>query len=374
MPVRVEFGEGIVSTVADELKALGCSKPMVVTDKGCIGAGLMEPVQTALEAGNVEFVVFDEVIGNPTDDIVESGIKAYSDNGCDSLIAVGGGSSMDTAKAIGLVKLNGGNIREYDLDNGNTRQGPNGIPPMITIATTAGTGSEVTPFSVITDTSRHWKMSIWPGFAKVALVDPLMTVSMPAKLVAATGMDALTHAIEAFVSKNANIMSDFINLYAIELIAKYLRRSFANGEDVEARAMVLLGNTIAGIGFQQVGLGSVHALAHMLGGQLNVPHGVANAMLLPYVMEFNQLSRAEKFARVAVAMGENTAGCTTLEASQIAIDAVKKLSEDICIPRLRDVGCKEEDLPKYAELALQDGNTANNPRAVSYTHLRAHET
>ncbi|MGI5849279.1 MAG: iron-containing alcohol dehydrogenase [Christensenellales bacterium] len=365
MPVRVEFGEGAASNVANELLAMGCKKPLIVTDKGVVGAGLLAPITQALEEAKVPVIIFDEVVGNPTDVIVENGIKMYSDENCDSLIAVGGGSSMDSAKAIGLVKLNGGNIREYDEDNGHTRRGPNGIPTLITIPTTAGTGSEVTPFAVITDTSRHWKMSITPGFAKVALIDPLMTVSMPGSLVAATGMDALTHAVEAYITKNTNIMSDFINLYAIELIARYLRRSFANGADVEARAMVLLGNSIAGIGFQQVGLGSVHALAHILGGQLNVPHGVGNAMLLPYVMEFNMPAKAEKLADIAIAMGENVEGMSVIDAAEKAVAAVKRLSADIGIPRLRDVGCKEEDFPKYAELALKDGNTNNNPRETS---------
>lgn len=367
MPVRVEYGPGVVSRVGDELSALGCKKPFIVTDKGVIGAGLLHYVTDSLDAKKIEYVIFDKVVGNPTDVIVHEGIDEYAASGCDSFIAIGGGSSIDTSKAIGMVYKNGGNVREYDQDRPGTHPAPIPMDPLITIPTTAGTGSSVTPYAVVTDTDRHWKMSLCDPntgtFAKVALIDPVMTASMPSALAAATGMDALTHAIEAILSKNANVFSDLINIKAVELISKNLRQSVANGGNLEARGAVLLGNVIAGWGFQQVGLGAAHALSHMLGGQLNVPHGVGNAMMLPYVMEYNMVARLEKYPMIAKAMGLPIDGLSDVEIGDKVCAAVLRLSQDIGIPRLREIkGIDENNLAYYAELALKDGNTFNNPR------------
>lgn len=367
MPVRVEYGLGAAAKAGEELAGLGCKKPFIVTDRGVIGAGLLHYVTDSLEEKGLKYEIFDKVVGNPTDVIVHEGIDAYAASGCDSFIAVGGGSSIDTSKAIGMVYRNGGNVREYDNDRPGTHPSPIPMDPLITIPTTAGTGSSVTPYAVVTDTERHWKMSLCSAetgtFAKVALIDPVMTASMPGSLAAATGMDALTHAIEAILSKNANVFSDLINIKAVELIMKNLRQSVANGGNLEARGAVLLGNVIAGWGFQQVGLGAAHALSHMLGGQLNVPHGVGNAMMLPYVMEYNMVARLEKYPLLAQAMGLCTDGLSDVEIGDKVCAAVLRLSKDIGIPRLREVqGIDEANLPRYAELALLDGNTLNNPR------------
>lgn len=367
MPVRVEYGPGVAKTVGEELCKFGCKKPLIVTDKGVIGAGLLSIITKSLDKAGLSYEVFDKVVGNPTDVIVHEGIDFYKQSGCDSFVAVGGGSSIDSAKAIGMVSKNGGHVREYDQDRPGTHPAPIPIDPLITIPTTAGTGSSVTPYAVVTDTERHWKMSLCDPttgtFAKVALVDPVMTASMPAGLAAATGMDALTHAIEAILSKNANIFSDLINIKAVELISKNLRQSVANGGNLEARGAMLLGNVIAGWGFQQVGLGSAHALSHILGGQLNVPHGVGNAMMLPYVMEYNMVARLEKYPMLAKAMGLYIDGLSDVEIGDKVCAAVLRLSKDIGIPRLSEIkGIDENKLPEYAELALKDGNTFNNPR------------
>jgi len=370
MPVRIEYGLDVSKTVGDELEKIGCNKPFIVTDSGVINAGLLNGIKESLLKKGFNFVVFDKVIGNPTDVIVHEGIDLFLDSECDSFIAVGGGSSMDSAKAIGMVSKNGGHIREYDNDQPNTHKVPIPMDPLINIPTTAGTGSSVTPFAVITDTDRHWKMSLCSSdtgtYAKVALVDPLMTISMPSALAAATGMDALTHAIEAILSKNSHYLSDLINLKAVELISYNLRQSVSSGENIEARGNLLLGNVIAGWGFQQVGLGSVHALAHILGGQMNVPHGAANAIMLPHVMKYNIVARLEKFKPLADAMLIPTKGLSDVEIADKVVLAVKRLSKDIGILSLREIkGIKKENLPKYAELALKDGNTSNNPRVPS---------
>jgi len=299
--------------------------------------------------------------------MIHEGIDAYAASGCDSFIGIGGGSSIDSSKAIGMVYKNGGNVREYDQDKPGTHPAPIPMDPLISIPTTAGTGSSVTPYAVVTDTDRHWKMSLCDPntgtYAKVALVDPSMTTSMPGALAAATGMDALTHAIEAILSKNANFASDMINIRAVELISRNLRQSVANGNNIDARGAVLLGNVVAGWGFQQVGLGATHALAHMLGGQLNVPHGVANAIMLPYVMEYNIVARLEKYKMIAEAMGLHTGNMDDIEVADKTVEAIKRLSADIGIPKLREIeGIEVTNLEKYAQLALSDGNTFNNPR------------
>lgn len=371
MPVRVEYGVGAARGVGKELRKLQCSKPFIVTDKGVIGAGLLDTITDSLAAEGFSYEVYDKIVGNPTDIIVHEGIDRYQAAHCDSFIAVGGGSSIDSAKAIGMVLKNGGHVREYDQDRENTHPAPIPMDPLITIPTTAGTGSSVTPYAVITDTERHWKMSLCDAgtgtFAKVALVDPVMTASMPGSLAAATGMDALTHAIEGILSKNANIFSDLINIKAVELIYGNLRQSVANGGNLEARGAVLLGNVIAGWGFQQVGLGAAHALSHILGGQLNVPHGVGNAMMLPYVMEYNMVARLEKYPMLAKAMGIYTDGLSTVEIADKVCAAVARMSKDIGIPRLSEIkGMDESKLSEYAELALKDGNTFNNPRIPTH--------
>lgn len=367
MPVRIEYGVGVSKNVGEELAKLGCERPFIVTDMGVIKAGLLDGIKECLQENGFKYLIFDKVMGNPTDTIVHEGIELYKSSGCDSFIAVGGGSSIDTAKAIGMVFKNGGNVREYDNDQPETHMAPIPMDPLITIPTTAGTGSCVTPFSVITDTDRHWKMSLCDmstgTYAKVALIDPVMTVTMPGPLAAATGMDALTHAIEAILSKNANMFSDLINLKAVELISHNLRQSMSNGGNLEARGAVLLGNVIAGWGFQQVGLGAVHSLAHILGGQLNVPHGIGNAMILPYVLEYNMVARLEKYEALAHAIGLPIEGLSQVEIGDKVVEAVKRLSADISIPKLREIkGIDKGNLPKYAELAIKDGNTSNNPR------------
>lgn len=280
------------------------------------------------------------------------------------IIAVGGGSPIDCAKGIGLVITNGGSIKDYEgLDKSE-----NPMPPFIAVNTTAGTASEMTRFTIITDTDRHVKMAIvdWHVTPNVAINDPELMISMPVALTAATGMDALTHAIEAYVSTIATPVTDSAAIKAIELIGKYLRPAVANGKNLEARDKMAYAEFLAGMAFNNASLGFVHAMAHQLGGFYDLPHGVCNAILLPHVERFNMIACPERFVDIAIALGENVKGLSTMEAADVALEAIQRLSQDIGIPSgLKELGVKEEDLPILAENAMKDACGLTNPRKAT---------
>lgn len=358
---KVVGGAGSIKQLPRELTALGVSRPLVVTDKGIIKVGLIDKVTSVLKDAQVPYVVFGDVETNPTTEAVESGLKLLKEHRCDGLVAVGGGSAIDTAKSIGVVAQNGGSISEYE----GFDKFANYPLPLVAIPTTVGTGSEVTKGAVITDTKRHFKMVIASSkmYAKVALLDPTLLTSLPAFLTAATGMDALTHAIEAYISTGANPIADALNLKAISMIAGSLRQAVASGS-VETMYQMQLASCIAGIGFHNVGLGLVHAMAHPVSGYYGVHHGVANAILLPRVMEYNLIACPERFADIAQAMGEETRGLTMMEKASKAIEAVRKLSDDVGIPKgLRQVGVTDETrIEKMAEDTLLSVDLPTNPR------------
>ncbi|OJU97766.1 MAG: L-threonine dehydrogenase, partial [Acinetobacter sp. 38-8] len=321
-----------------------------------------------LKDAGVESHVFPGAEPNPTDINVHNGVQAYNDNDCDFIVSLGGGSSHDCAKGIGLVTAGGGHIRDYEGIDKSTVP----MTPLIAINTTAGTASEMTRFCIITNTDTHVKMAIvdWRCTPLIAIDDPKLMVAKPAGLTAATGMDALTHAVEAYVSTAANPITDACAEKAITMISQWLRPAVANGENIEARDAMSYAQYLAGMAFNNASLGYVHAMAHQLGGFYNLPHGVCNAVLLPHVCEFNLISCQDRYAKIAELMGVNTEGLTETEAAYAAIDAIRELSSSIDIPSgLTELGVKTEDLAIMAENAQKDACMLTNPRKATHAQV-----
>lgn len=358
------MGPGCVNEVGDRVKSLGGSKALIVTDAGLAKLGLAEKVKEVLESASINAVVFDGAEPNPTDHNVEAGFKVWREEECDAIVSLGGGSSHDCAKGVGLLAANGGRIHDYEGVDKST----NPMVPLLAINTTAGTASEMTRFCVITDTSRKVKMVIvdWRVTPAISINDPELMVGKPPALTAATGMDALTHAVEAYVSTAATPLTDSAAVKAMELIAKWLPAAVANGTNMEAREQMAYAQFLAGMAFNNASLGYVHAMAHQLGGFYNLPHGVCNAILLPHVEQFNLIACPERFRDIAIALGENVTGLSVFDAAQKAIDAIKKLSTSIGIPAgLTELGVKEEDFKIMAENAQKDACTLTNPRLAT---------
>jgi alcohol dehydrogenase class IV len=364
LPSSLTFGVGAVETVAEKAKEFGKRKVLIITDKGVVGAGLLEKVLTPLEQAGVQAHIFDQIEPNPRDYTVIKAFEFAKKKECELIIGLGGGSPIDSAKAVGVLMTNPEPLQDY-LRGTAVKNPP---PPLIAIPTTSGTGSEVTQFSVVTDTERSFKAGMGSPLLipKVAIVDPSLMESMPSSLAAATGMDALTHAVEAFVSMNSQPFSDALALHSIRLIGAFLRPSVANGSDQEARSQMAMASTLAGVAFSNAGVGLVHAMAHPLGGRFDVPHGVANAILLPYVMRFNLIARLEKFAQVAQALGEKVGGLSAVDTGKKAVEAIIQLCADIGIPaRLSEVNVKAEGLPQAAADAMNMKRAMGcNPRSV----------
>ncbi|MCD7948176.1 MAG: iron-containing alcohol dehydrogenase [Oscillospiraceae bacterium] len=364
LPTRNVFGDGAVNESGALMKSLNANKVLLVTDKFLNSSGMASRVQEIFQQAGLEVHIFDGAEPNPTDKNVVSGVAAYKANGCDSIVSLGGGSSHDCAKGIGVVISNGGQIKDYEgLD---LTHAP--MVPMMAINTTAGTASEITRFCIITDTARKVKMAIidWRITPQIAVNDPELMVGMPPSLTAATGMDALTHAVEAYVSTAANPLTDSAALKAITMITQYLPKAVANGEYMFARDKMAYAQYLAGIAFNNASLGYVHAMAHQLGGYYNLPHGVCNAILLPYVEAFNLIGNMNRFRDIAVAMGENVAGLSTDEAAQKAIRSMQRLGQLVGIPAsLKDLGVKPEDFKIMAENAKLDACQLTNPRKAT---------
>lgn len=359
------IGAGAISAIADEVKNRGFKKALVVTDKDLVKFGVAAKVTDLLEKNGLAFEVFDDVKANPTVANVKAGVEKFAGCKADYIIAIGGGSPIDTAKAIGIITANPEFSDVTSLEG--VAPTKNKSVPILAVPTTAGTAAEVTINYVITDEEKKRKfVCVDPhDIPVVSFVDPDMMSSMPKGLTAATGMDALTHAIEGYITKGAWELTDTLHLKAIEIISRSLRSAVAN--EPKGRADMALGQYVAGMGFSNVGLGIVHSMAHPLGAFYDTPHGVANAVLLPYVMEFNADATGEKYREIARAMG--VAGVDSMSAEEYrkaAVDAVRKLSEDIGIPKkLKDIGVKEEDLEALADSALADACTPGNPKAVT---------
>ena len=354
-------GAGSIKEIVGEVKNRGLSKALVCTDPDLIKFGVAKKVLDVLDGAGLPYEVFSDIKANPTIENVQNGVAAYKKSGADYLIAIGGGSSMDTCKAIGIIIANPEFADVRSLEGVAPTKNPS--VPIIAIPTTAGTAAEVTINYVITDVEKKRKFVCVDvhDIPVVAIIDPDMMSTMPKGLTAATGMDALTHAIEGYITKGAWEMTDMFHLKAIELIAKSLRGAVANTP--EGREGMALGQYIAGMGFSNVGLGIVHSMAHSLGAVYDTPHGVANAILLPTVMEYNAPATGEKYRDIAKAMGvEGTETMTQEEYRRAAVDAVKQLSADVGIPAdLKEIA-KEEDIQFLAESAMADACRPGNPK------------
>lgn len=355
------FGAGSISEIVNEAKKRAFQKAFVVTDPDLIKFNVAQNVTKLLDEAGLDYEIFSDVKANPTVAVVKAGVEKFKASGADYIVAIGGGSSIDTAKAIGIIIANPEYSDVTSLEGAVDTKNPS--VPIIAVPTTAGTAAEVTINYVITDEEKKRKfVCVDPhDIPVIAVIDSSMMSSMPKGLTASTGMDALTHAIEGYTTKGAWDLTDMMHIKAIEIISRSLRAACEN--DPIGREDMALGQYIAGMGFSNVGLGVVHGMAHPLGAFYDTPHGIANAVLLPYVMEYNAPCTGEKFKCIAEAMNVNTAGMNEDEYRKAAVDAVKKLSKDIGIPeKLREIGVKEEDLPALAQSAFDDVCTGGNPR------------
>ena len=361
-------GAGAIKDIATEAKGRGFKKAFVCSDPDLIKFGVTKKVIDVLEGAGLDYEIYSNIKPNPTIENVQTGVEAFKKSGADYLIAIGGGSSMDTAKGIGIV------IANPEFEDIRSLEGvaptKNKSVPIFAVPTTAGTAAEVTINYVITDVEKNRKMvCVDPkDIPVVAFVDPEMMSSMPKGLTAATGMDALTHAIEGYITAGAWELSDMLHLKAIEIISRSLRNAVANTP--EGRADMALGQYVAGMGFSNVGLGIVHSMAHPLGALYYTPHGVANAIILPTVMEYNAPATGEKYREIARAMGvQGVDSMTQEEYRKAAIDAVRKLSEDVGIPADLKAIVKEEDIPFLAQSAYDDACRPGNPRETSVEEI-----
>lgn len=368
LPERVIFGNEVAQQVAEYVQDLKGKKVFLVTDKGVAGLETFQGVVKSLEKKAIDYYLYTEVEPNPTDTQVERGANLYQEEKADVLVAVGGGSSIDSAKAIGILVNNGGAIQDYagvDLFE-------NPIPPLIAIPATAGTGSEVTNWAVITNTKDNYKMAPggWKLLPKVALVDPMMTVSMPPLLTAATGMDALSHAVEAYCNVAAMPQTDALAMAAIRLTAKHLGPAVADGSNLEAREGMAMASLEAGMAFSSAGCGGIHALGHQLSSQCSMPHGMAMAIMMPPLMKFNLIACVDRLADIAAALGEKIEGLSKREAAEKASLAVRQLSESIGLPTtLTEYGVDLKLIPSLAKWASKDGDLPGNPRVPTLEQI-----
>lgn len=369
LPERIIFGNGVAQQVGECVKDLKGKRVFLVTDKGVAGLDAFKDVENSLKKEAVDYYIYAEVDANPTDTQVERGARLYKEEKAGVIVVVGGGSPIDSAKAIGILVNNGGAIQDYagvDLFE-------NLIPPLITIPTTAGTGSEVTIWAMINNTKDNYKMGPggWKLLPRVALVDPMMMVSAPPLLTAATGIDALSHAVEAYCTPYAMPQTDALAIAAIRLIVKHLGPAVANGSDLEAREGMAMGSLEAGMAFSSSGCGAVHALGHQLSTQYGMPHGMAMAIMMPPVMKFNMIACVDRLADIAVAMGEQVDGLSKREAAEKAILAVRRLGKSIGLPTtLSEYGADPKLMPNLVKWALRDADLPANPRIPTLEQIQ----
>ncbi|WP_373745779.1 iron-containing alcohol dehydrogenase [Neisseria dentiae] len=356
MPVQNIIGAGALAQAMDAIAALGLKKALIVTDGGLSKMGVADQIGGLLKEKGIDYAVFDQVQPNPTVSNVNAGLAKLKESSADCVISLGGGSSHDAAKAIAIVAANGGKIEDYEgLDKSKKPQ-----IPLVAINTTAGTASEMTRFTIITDETRHVKMAIVDKHVTplLSVNEPALMEGMPAPLTAATGMDALTHAVEAYVSTAASPITDAVAVKAIELIARYLPTAVSDPKNKEAREQMAYAQFMAGMAFNNASLGYVHAMAHQLGGFYDLPHGVCNALLLPHVERFNQQAAKARLDEIGAILGKNNPDLAGLD----VIDAITKLARIVGIPKsLKELGVKEEDFDVLAENSLKDVCGLTNP-------------
>jgi len=362
------LGQNAVDEAIGDIKTLGFKRALIVTDKPLVEIGLVGQVADKLGTAGIEVTVFDGVQPNPTSGNVEAGLELLKTNDCDFVVSLGGGSPHDCAKGIALVATNGGSIKDYEgLDVSTKPQ-----LPLVAINTTAGTASEMTRFCIITDEARHIKMAIVDKHTTpiLSVNDPELMLAKPAGLTAATGMDALTHAVEAYVSIAANPITDACAIKAIELIKANLVEAVDNGQSIDARDQMAYAQFLAGMAFNNASLGYVHAMAHQLGGFYDLPHGVCNALLLPHVQEYNAQVAAPRLKDVAKAMGVDVSAMDDAQGAKAAIEAIKALSVAVKIPEnLTKLGVKAEDIPTLADNALKDACGFTNPKQATHEEI-----
>ncbi len=366
-PPTIHFGDGAAQAIGSEASRLGRKKALVVTDSALKQAGVIDPVLKALQEAGLNPEVFDGVNAEPTLEHVQEGLSILQSSGCDMLVGCGGGSPMDAAKAIAIQAVNQGQVQDY--------MGIDKIPapglPVVAVPTTAGTGSEATMVTIITDTSTDVKMLIMSPYLmpSVAIVDPLLTLKCPRGITSSTGLDALTHAIEAYVSVKAQPMSDVLALSAVELINKFLPRAWANPDDLEAKRQTHFGALQAGMAFTNSSVALVHGMSRPIGANFHVAHGVSNAALLGIVTDFSLIGAPERYARLGEAMDLPTAGLSVLQAAKLCADRTKELIEQLNIPSLSELGVSREKLEpvvhKMTDDAIASGSPGNNPRKAT---------
>ncbi len=362
LPTKIVYGIDSVYQLPEEVRRINRVKPLVVTDPGIRKVGIDKIVTGLLEEAGIDYALFDEIEANPKDVNVEAGARAARAAGADCLIAVGGGSPIDCAKAIGVLLAHDAEyIKPYEGKTAATL--PN--PPLITIPTTSGTGSELTFSAVITDTVNHYKMTIKSPYtaATTAICDPKLTLTVPAGVTAATGVDALTHSIEGFTANNSEPIGDAVALYSIELISRNLVRAVENGSDLEARSNMLMASMLGGISFSHSDVASVHCIAEALGSMYDLPHGSCNAIFLPFIMEYNMEYCIDRYARVASAMGLTWQ--TEREGALKAVQFVRQLTRDVHLPTFASLDPDPADFPKLAEMSFLNGSNADNPRPMT---------
>lgn len=360
---KVVSGCSTITKVGEEIKLLGAKKVLIVTDKFMATSPIIKKIKDGLEETGIAYCVYDDVKPNPKDVDCLVGAEYAKKEGIEALIALGGGSSMDQAKAIGALVTNGGKCQDWD-----------GVPlkkamlPTICIPTTAGTGSEATFVAVITDTKRKFKMSIFDPLKlvpKVAIIDPEVTISLPPFLTASTGIDALTHAIEAYTCKVSQPITDALALYAIDIILKNIVKAVTNGNDIKAREQMMIGSCMAGIAFINSNVGAVHAISETIGGRYDTPHGVGNSIFLPYVMKYNVPANVEKFATVAKYLGVDPTGKSAEELAYAGVEKVKELNEAVKIPKLSELEyIKEENFEEIARISAENLLSNDNAREI----------
>lgn len=369
IPQNIEFGVGSLQKLPELIQELKSEKVLLVSDRGLESVGVVKTIQDIIEKGGISCTAFLDVIPNPTVAVVNAATALYQACGATCIVALGGGSAMDTAKAVGVLVNYGGKITDYE---GNFKV-PGPIVPMIAIPTTAGTGSEVTASAVITDEERNYKLSVFSYeiLPKYALLDPELIMTVPAGIAASCGVDALIHAMEAYVSRKASPFSDAMAEKAMELIGGNLRRFVANRQDEEAASAMMLGSTFAGISFAWARLGNVHAMSHPVSAYFHVAHGVANAILLPYVAEYNALADYGKYEVIYNYIKEEN-GSTENFVPEMLVEEIRKLNRVLGIPeKLSEVGVTEDKIPAMAEDAMKSGNIPANPRQSNVRDITA---
>jgi len=368
-PATVTFGPGVIAKLPELASGLG-SRAIVVSDPGIAKAGILDRVLGGLDQAAVTAEPYPHVEPNPSIETVDAAHDLFRRTRSAFVVGVGGGSAMDVAKVVAVLAAHGGTVRDYE----GMGKVPGPGVPCVAIPTTAGTGSEVTIFSVITDRQRKFKMTVGSPHTvpQVALCDPELTLSMPQPLTAATGMDALTHAIESYINTVHNPIAATLARESMRLIGRSLRTAFSSGRNLQARTEMLLASTMAAMAFTRTRLGNVHAMSHPLGAHFDIPHGVANAVLLPSVMAWNMIACYDTYPQIASALGESVDGLSPREASEAAVEAVRRLARDVQIPeRLRDLGVTREAIPRLAEDAMKSGNVLVNPRTTTAADITA---